>query len=252
LTVWALGHERSLAEAPPAALAWLAASGLLGLTLGDTALFSAVARMGPHRTLVVQSLAPVVTALLAGVWQGERLAPADAAAAAIILCGVIVVVAPGAPTAGAAPGGGGWPVAGLALGALAALSQGSGIVLAKAGASAVHPMPASFVRLGAAATGLVALAAAGGRLRRLRQVTRSPGALSRVVPAALLGTYLALFLMMTGLARAPASIAAVLLSTTPVFSLFVEARVERRPIRRRALVGTLLAVAGVTWLVAGG
>jgi drug/metabolite transporter (DMT)-like permease len=51
--------------------------------------------------------------------------------------------------------------------------------------------------------------------------------------------------MMAGVALAPAPVAAVLLGTSPVFSLFLEAVVEKRPVTARGLLGTLLAVAGV-------
>jgi len=55
---------------------------------------------------------------------------------------------------------------------------------------------------------------------------------------------------MAGLALAPTAVAAVLLSTSPVFSLFIEARGDRRPITVAGLIGTLLAVAGVGVLTA--
>ena len=58
----------------------------------------------------------------------------------------------------------------------------------------------------------------------------------------------ALILMMIGVSLAPASIAAVLLSTSPIFSLFLEAIVDKRRITGRALAGTLLAVGGVAVL----
>mgnify|MGYP000293649595 CR=1 FL=1 len=45
------------------------------------------------------------------------------------------------------------------------------------------------------------------------------------------------------------AVAAVLLSTSPVFSLFLEAREQGRPVPARGLVGTALAVAGT--LLAG-
>ena len=54
-----------------------------------------------------------------------------------------------------------------------------------------------------------------------------------------------------GLSLAPAAIAAVLLSTPPVFSLFIEAFVEKRPITLNGLAGTLLAVIGVAVLSTG-
>lgn len=261
-TVGAVGLAPALAAASTTSLWWLVASGVIGLVVGDTALFGAVARIGVHRALLLQTLSPVVAAVLALVWHGERPTPLDAAGSAVVLCAVALVVAPRRPRPRVVPGttlvlDAAGPLAsaatgtGLLLGAVAATCQGAGVVLAKAGMVDVPPMLASFVRLAAAAAGLVLVAAVGGRLGRLAVLARSPLALRRVVPATLLGTYLALFMMMAGVAMAPAAVAAVLLATGPVFSLVIERLVDATPITARGLAGTLLALAGVAVLAAG-
>jgi drug/metabolite transporter (DMT)-like permease len=249
LTLLALGQAAVLWTSPAHALLLLAASGLVGLSLGDTALFVAVARIGIHRTLLLQTLSPVFAALVALVWQDELPTGTAMFGAAVTLAGVMLVVGPRrgeravqAPTR---------LVSGVLLGALAALGQGGGVVLAKAGMAEVPVMPASFVRLVAGAAGLVLLAVTSGRLHRLGRLVVSPVMRSRVVPATLLGTYLALFLMMAGIALAPAAIAATLLSVSPVFGLFIDTLVHGEPLTPRALIGTLIAVAGVAVLTRG-
>jgi drug/metabolite transporter (DMT)-like permease len=54
-----------------------------------------------------------------------------------------------------------------------------------------------------------------------------------------------MLLMMAGVAWASATVAAVLLSTSPVLGLAVEAIVDRRRPGAVAIIGTLVAVAGV-------
>jgi drug/metabolite transporter (DMT)-like permease len=54
--------------------------------------------------------------------------------------------------------------------------------------------------------------------------------------------------MMAGVAFAPASVAAVLLATSPIFSLFVERLAGGPPITVRAFLGTMVAVSGVSLL----
>ena len=73
VTVLLGGQVGILTGALPRDLGLVAVSGLLGLVLGDTALFASVSRLGVHRSLLLQSLAPVFTALLAAAWLGERL-----------------------------------------------------------------------------------------------------------------------------------------------------------------------------------
>lgn len=259
-TVLILGQTWTLTEAPGSELVFLAASGLIGLTLGDTALFAAVSRIGVHRTLLLQTLAPLFAAAFALVWRGERPTLLQGIGTFLILGGVALVVAPGrkrltpdalpAPDGAIASGGdAGWDFAGIALAVLAAFGQGAGVVLAKNGMETVPPLAASFFRLAVAALGLLAASAALRRLDRVARLVRTPPSLLRVVPATLLGTYFALFLMMAGVALAPAGIAAVLLATSPVFSLVLEAAVDRRRITALEATGTVLAVVGVAAVV---
>jgi drug/metabolite transporter (DMT)-like permease len=63
----------------------------------------------------------------------------------------------------------------------------------------------------------------------------------------LLGT--GLLLMMVGVALAPATVAAVLLATSSIFSLVIEAIADRKRPTALAVVGTIVAVVGVAFLV---
>jgi drug/metabolite transporter (DMT)-like permease len=247
LTVLALGQLGPLRDAPTSALLFIAASGVVGLTIGDTALFSAVARIGVHRTLLLQTLSPVFAALVALGWRNEVPTNWQMAGAAVILSGVALVVMP----AKAQPGPRTPVAAGLLLGMLAALGQATGMVLAKVGMADVPVLPASFLRLSAAAVGLLVLAVALRRTDRVRKLIVAPVLLSRLLPATLLGTYLALFLMMLGISLAPVAIAATLLSVSPVFGLLIDTFVYKQPLTARGVAGTLLAVIGVAVLTHG-
>ncbi len=246
ITVLLAGQAGALLAASPRDLTLVGVSGLLGLVLGDTALFASVARLGVHRSLLLQSLAPVFTALLAAVWLGERLTAAQGLGAAVILAGVLLVVAPGRNAARSAAG---WSIAGILFGLIAAFGQGSGVVVAKEGMAEIPTLSATFLRLAASVAGLVLIDLVFRRGGRYVELARDPKTLGRVVPATFLGTYVALYLMMAGVKFAPAAIAAVLLSTPPVFSLVIESVLERRLPTLRGVVGTALAVSGVAILV---
>lgn len=241
------GQGDPLLSAPGRSLAFVALSGVVGMSLGDTALFAAVDRLGVHRTLLFQTLAPVFTAILAFAFRGERLTSGQLAGGAMILAGVALVVAPrrtGAATALTASG--------VLLAVLAALGQGAGVVLAKEGMDDLPFLAASALRLAAATAGLVVVLLAGGRLRKAVGVLGSPSSFRRVAGPSLLGTYVALILMMAGIALSPAAVAAVLLATTPVWGLLLEAVTGATRLNARSLGGTLLAVAGVGVLAATG
>ena len=251
LTVVVLGQAGVLWSAPARSLVFIVVSGIVGLVLGDTALFGAAKRIGVHRTLLLQTLAPVFTAIVAAAWQGERPTLAQAIGGADILAGDALVVTPQRQDRSlipsvVIPGVG----VGILLGVLAAMGQGVGVVLAKVGMQDVAVLPASFLRLAVAAVGLAVI----GAFTKPRTIAPGSGrdsrSLTRVLVATFLGAYVALFLMMAGVDLAPASVAAVLLSTGPVFSLAIETAIERRLPTVRGVVGTLLAVLGVAVLSA--
>jgi drug/metabolite transporter (DMT)-like permease len=251
VTILLLGQAGVLWNAPAKSLAFIVASGLVGLVLGDTALFGATARIGVHRTLLLQTLAPVFTAIVAATWQSERPTLTQAIGGVVILAGVALVVAPerrNRPLFPAVddPGIG----AGIALGVLAAAGQGVGIVLAKVGMQEVAVLPASFLRLAVAAAGLAVIGFFSAPRVTAPDSLPDSRTFARVLIATLLGAYVALFLMMAGVDLAPASVAAVLLSTGPVFSLVLEAVIERRLPTIRGVLGTLLAIIGVAVLSA--
>lgn len=242
VTAWLVGDGPDLVAASAGAVGLVAVSGLAGLTLGDTALFAAVHRLGAHRALLFQTLGPVFAALLAFAFLGERPTLQQVLGTLGVLAGVALVLGPARSGARAS-------AAGVAFAVVAAFGQGSGVVLAKGGMDELPVIGASFLRLGTATLGLFVVLALGGGLRRAVRGLRRPGAARRLVGPTILGTYVAFTLMMLGIARAPASIAAVLLATSPVFGLFVDAVAVGQRITVRGVVGTLVAVAGVAGLV---
>jgi len=252
LTALITGSWSVLLTAAPEHLGWLALSGLVGMTIGDTALFGAVTRIGAHRSLLLLTLAPLFTAILAAGLTGERLLPAQIAGGLTILAGVALVVTERAEQTGLAPLRRGPAVAGVLLGLLGALGQGSGVVFAKQGMSLIPVLPATLFRLIVATTGLVLVVALMVGAPAIISWTRDRAAWRQIVPATFIGTYIAMLLMMAGIAMAPASIAAVLVSTTPVFSLVLESIDRRRWPSLIGVGGTLLALAGVVILSMAG
>ena len=236
-----------LYDAPRAELGWLILSSLTGIVIGDSALFAAVKRLGGHSPLLLQTFAPVFAVSLA-VLLGERLHPAQWAGAAVILSGVLLVVV----SRRNGDAGGALSLAGVAFALLAALGQGVGLVLAKMGMVTVPAVPATLIRLGSAAAGMFVLLSVSGGLPGFGKLLGSVPTLKRVIPASLIGTYVAMMLMMLGASLTPASLAAVLLSMPPVFSLVVEAVVDRRRPGLGALAGTALSMIGVAVLSTAG
>lgn len=248
VTALAMGQAGALAAASGRSVAVTAASGVVGLTLGDTALFGAIRRLGVYRALLFQTLGPVFAALLEIGFYGVPPRPARLAGIAVVLVGVALVISPGRARTAAAP----HDVLGYALAVLAAFGQGAGVVLAKDGMADLPLVSATFLRLFAGMLSMVLVMLGNGRLRGAVRDLAAWRTLRRVAPPTVLGTYVAMLMLMAGVAWAPASVVAVLVSTSPVFSLFIDHWTVGTPLTLRGLAGTAIAVAGVGVLVAAG
>lgn len=247
LTAVVAGEGTALAAAPLWAIGLISASAIIGMTVGDTALFAAVTRIGVHNTLLLQTLGPVFTAILAFSFAGERLHAIEIAGAAVILLGVGLVIWQQRRDRLERHGGHARMalIGGVFFAVLAAFGQGAGVVLAKSGLEEIPLLSATFLRLLVAALSLVVLLGLTGQSSVFRDVLFSRRALRRLLAPSLVGTYFAMIMMMAGVALSDPTVAAVLLGTTPVFSLFIDARVRGVPVTRSGLLGTLVAVGGV-------
>lgn len=230
-----------------ASLAWLAASGTIGLAVGDLAYFAALRRIGPRLTVLLQSLAPLFATAIGGVALGEVPGPLAGAGIALTLGGVVWVVqerAEPAPSPGHHAGG-------VVLGVVAALCQGLGLVLSKLGmAAGLGPWPASWLRMSFATAALWIGAAAAGRLRALALRPSLRAAWRQVVGGAVMGPFLGASLSLVAARLTEVGVAATLMATTPILVIPLVALTEGYRPTWRAVAGTALAVAGVALLFA--
>jgi drug/metabolite transporter (DMT)-like permease len=240
---------RLVPDVPRTPLLWLLASGFVGLALGDSSYFAALATIGVRRSLLLLSMAPVFAAVGGALFLGEPLGARDGAAIAAVLAGVAVVVNErdaGAGERAASPSG-------VLFGLGAALGQAVGSLMSRfAMASGVDALDTAVVRLFAGVVAMVVLAAAGGRLVPWARALARPRLLGAVAGAAFIGTYGGIWLSQIAIGRARSTaVAATLLATSPIFALPLGRWLDAERISARALGGTLLAVAGLGALTLG-
>lgn len=232
-------------------VALLLISGLVGIGIGDTLFFAALNHLGPRRALLMETLAPPLTALLALVFLQERLSALAWGGIALTLGGVAWVIAEQTPTAGPMGKAGALSGRGVVLGFLAALGQAAGAVLSRAALAdtAIDPLWSTALRLvgGLGVMGLLLgwQGNLGPKFRPLRQRQ----VLGLVVLAATVGTYLAIWLQQTALKYAAAGVAQALTATSPLFVLPLAALLGER-VSVRSVLGALVALAGIWILVA--
>ena len=206
------------------ALPLLALSGLIGIFVGDTALFACMNRLGPRRSGLLFSCHALFSALL-GLWLfGEQLGGWRLVGALLVLAGVMLAILFG--RRGNAQQHNEWEqvrghlAVGIALGLTAALCQSLGAIIAKPVMMAgdVDAVSASGIRMGSA---LLAHCA----LRMLRVPLAMPhNPINRQVLGMIgingfLAMALGMTLILVALRQGDVGMVAILSSTTPVILL---------------------------------
>ncbi|VVE78778.1 membrane protein [Pandoraea sputorum] len=223
----------------------LTVSGLIGILVGDTILYTSLGRLGPRRNSIVFATNAPMTAVLGYFWLGEALGWRAVAGVALVTAGVALAIAFGGRREDAHH----WESVrgdvrvGVAIGLTAALCHSIGTLIAKpVMAAGVDPVGASAVRVGVSALGLTILAA-----RRGRGIFSdfTPGTLALTAASGFVGVAVGMTLLLYGMGHGNTGVIATLSATTPVMVLpLLWIRTRQRP-AAGAWWGALIASAGV-------
>ncbi|MCB9478980.1 MAG: DMT family transporter [Deltaproteobacteria bacterium] len=232
----------------PSLRSWLllGASGIIGIGVGDTVYFGALIRLGPRRALLMTALIPVATTLAAMVFLGEMLTPSDAVGAVLCVGGVTWVMFERLPEDTLAHVKRG----GIALAMLFIVCEAAGYLLSKLGLEGVKPMDALFVRMLFGVAYLVIIGSARRQVADWLRPFWHLRSLTVLVVASFIGTFLGMWFALEALHYTSTSRAAILSSTSPIFILPLVALLMHEKVTRRAVLGAVIAVAGVGLLMA--
>ena len=231
-------------QAGGARLGWLGMSGLIGFALGDAVLFEAFVLIGARLAMLLMTLSPIFSALLAWAFLGQSMGLPKVLAMAVTLGGIAWVVW-GDGDHQAHPQL--WR--GVLLGIGGALGQSVGLVFSKFGlAGNFPPISANLIRVTAGVIGLVAWFALTGRLHRTLASARDARATAFIGLGAVTGPVLGVVLSLVAITLAPMGVAATLMSLSPVILLPVSHFVFKEKVGGHAILGTLLALAGAAAL----
>ncbi len=230
-------------------LGWLAASGLIGFSLGDALYFEALVLLGPRLAMLLMTLWPAIAALLAWAFLGQTLTLLKGGAMLVTLGGIALVVAEKGRSA-ADPAKPRRYGLGLLLGLGGAVGQAVGFIFSKLGmAGGLSPISANVVRV---STGFLALAI-WQLLRReivpnLRRLSDRK-ALGLITLGAFFGPVTGVMLSLFAIKYASnLGIASTLMSLSPVILLPVSVLVEKEKVGPWAVIGTLVSIGGAAAL----
>lgn len=233
------------------AISAMALSGLIGIFIGDTALFACLNRMGPRQAGLLFSCHAVFSAVLGYFLFSESMTPMELIGAALVFSGVLTAIFFGRK--GQAHNhlesikGSVWLSVGLGL--LAALCQAMGGIIAKPiMQTGIDPIAASAIRMMTAFGAHCLFFLSGAKLARATQPINL-----KIFSITAINGFLAMAVGMTlilyALREGNVGMVALLSSTTPIMLLpILWVYTKQRP-NRYAWIGAFVAVAGTGILV---
>jgi drug/metabolite transporter (DMT)-like permease len=228
--------------------AYLAISGCIGLVFGDTFLFKSFQVSGARISMLIMSLAPAISALLAYVILGEMLSVWGIVGIIVTTAGIAVVVVSNQQNISAKVK---LTRSGLVYGFLAALGQGAGLVFARLAfvEGDVNGFVATFVRIAASVIVLVPLTLITGRIKDpVRVFSKDKRALMLTIGGAIFGPYLGITFSLIAIMYTKVGIAATLIATVPILMLPLVRVIYKERLSWHAIVGACVAVGGVAIL----
>jgi drug/metabolite transporter (DMT)-like permease len=248
---------------PPAnnrQVVYLALSGLVGLSIGDWALFAAFVYIGPRLGMLMMTTAPIMAAVIGWLILGEGLGLTACLGMVLTVAGVGWVVFE-RPAAGDTPFAGPGRNTGLLLGLFAAVCQAIGLLLSKQGighgwlptAQHLTPQAATLTRMvfaGVFAVPTVAILhfrqrGTAGRSRATADPHALRVGLLLTLCGSVVGPFLGIWMSLVATDRCPLGVAQTLISLSPVLILPLTRVLYKERITARAVCGAIVAVGGI-------
>ncbi len=245
LTAWILNIDFTMSSSQ---IMWLSASGIVGMFLGDSFLFRAFKEIGPRYGLLVFSLNPAIAAMIAYFTFGEDLGLWGVLGISITLSGIGMVVMDKRKFAENK-----FQITGKGVlyAVLAAIGQGTGLVLAKMAytESQLHFFAATSVRLIAAFVCMIPVAIIFKKYKNPVKIYSADYKLFGLIAlATLMGTYLGVSLSYEAVTHAKVGIASTIMSSMPILMLPMSYFYFKEKIGFKGVLGALLAVGGIAAL----
>ena len=227
---------------PRHTLLMLLVSGALGVALGATLLFAALKRLAPHTLIVLFTGGQVLTVLLAIVFLGDKPAPLGWIGIALILAGIFFVL-----RSSLADDAQSTKLLGVVLGALSVVCMSVSLVIAKKALASVGSVEGAFLRMFGGAVAMLGFSLFYRRKGVLAPL-RDGGLMLRFFAGVAVITFGGFWLSLLAVKLLDLSVASVLSSAEPIFVLILGALFLRERITLQALLGVIVAVAGVSCL----
>lgn len=225
----------------------LVLSAIVGIVFGDSFLFKAFQKIGARISMLIMTLSPAISAVLAYFFLQELLSRWVIIGMVVTIFGIALVVLERTP----GPSSYTITKVGLLCAFLGALGQAGGIVLAKKAFAEgpIHGLVAALIRISAALIVMLLPAIITGcytnpiRVFRENRKTFIP-----ILIGSFFGTYLGITLSLLAVAHTKVGIASTLIATSPVVMLPMVRIVHKEVLSWKAILGAFISVGGVAML----
>jgi drug/metabolite transporter (DMT)-like permease len=235
-------------QAEPYRWLWFGLSGICGLVLGDTLLFTSYSLIGNRLGTLMMSTVPVISSLGAFFFLGETLDPRSFLGIIICVFGIGLVVM----DRRIGNGNGSSPEKrrfwlGILAGFGGAIGQAGGLVLAKQGLGGDFPtISGTLIRMLVAMLFIWAITIFMRQARQtLQKVFTSYKVVLNIFAGSFVGPFIGVWLSQIAIQNTYVGIASTLMALTPVFLLPVAKWYYKEDISSQAVFGTVIALVGV-------
>lgn len=221
---------------------WFGLSGIIGFAIGDMLLFRAFVLLGARISMLLMSLVPVFSTIIAWLFLDEILNLTQVLAISITIAGIIWVVTERK--------NGGYTkehyISGILCGIGGATGQALGLILSKKGLGTdFSPLSANIIRVFVATSILWIITLARGRIPYTLQKLRDRKGTLALNGGAFLGPFLGVWLSLVAVQYTYVGIASTLMALPPIFLIPLSHWVFKEKISLGAILGTMVAVFGV-------
>ncbi len=222
---------------------WLAASGVIGITLSDLFFFMALNRLGAGLTAIVECLYLPSVIFFSFLLLSETLSMNAVIGGILVLTAVMVgSFSPGSRKITEIRAA--FPWFGICIGCLSMVCVAIGIVIIKELLTETNVLWATLVRVTAGILSLSAIVVCHPKRKQYLRELRFSSSWGVAIPASIFGNYLAILCWMGGMKYTTASKAAILNQMSTIFIFVLAAIFLKEKITRNRFAAICLAVTG--------
>lgn len=227
---------------------WLFMSGIIGFVLGDLFLFRAFIIIGARISMLVMSLVPPITALIAWLTLGEVMTPKEFGGMFLTIAGIVIVMLTRRKGNEGSPkikGKLSQAILGLILALGGAVGQAAGLVLSKKGMGDYDAFAATQIRIIAGIAGFIIVVTVMNRWKNVRAGLKNAAAMKRMALGSFTGPFLGVSFSLLAIQNTNAGVAATIMAIVPVLIIPPVIIINKEKVTAVEVVGAFLSVGGV-------